>query len=446
MYKIGIGVTVHNRNEIAEKSIKQIKKFAPKGAKIVVVDDGSEVAIKGATYRFEQNVGIPKAKNKCFELLDDCDYIFLFDDDCYPIKDGWHLPYIESGINHLNFTFDKLSNGRHNGNRKIIQRGNLIEYANPCGVMMMFTKKCLQVVGGFDSAYGKYGYEHPDLSNRIYKAGLIPARFLDIPNSQEYFYSLDQHMEVKSSVPALERAQSIKKNRILYNSPIKEIYKPYKEFENNIILTTYFTSVVDNQRDAKWQPDLSAIDVLINSVEANGCKLVLLHDCFDKKIGEKVKTSVNPYFQRWISIYEYLEANPKIDNVFCVDATDVEMLKNPFNEMKRGVLYTGDEQTVINNKWLVQHHQHEILKPFYRDYAKMKLLNAGVLGGSAYLVKDFCLNMKRFFETYGDMYSDMAAFNYVAYLVYGSKIRHGIQINTPFKSYTKNKISWFKHK
>ena len=59
---IGIGITTHNRRSTALHAIREIKRLAPQGSKVVVVDDASDVPFPGADYRFEQNAGIAKAK------------------------------------------------------------------------------------------------------------------------------------------------------------------------------------------------------------------------------------------------------------------------------------------------------------------------------------------------------------------------------------------------
>ena len=94
--KIGIGITTHNRYDIFKKSYDEINRFLPSGAVLVVVDDASDTPVKEATFRFNENVGIAKAKNKCFELLYDsgCEHFFLFDDDCYPLVEDWYKPYM----------------------------------------------------------------------------------------------------------------------------------------------------------------------------------------------------------------------------------------------------------------------------------------------------------------------------------------------------------------
>ena len=86
---IGIGITTYNRERILKSTIENIKKFTKSKYKLVIVDDGSVTSVKDATYRFNTNQGSPVSKNKCIELLEGCEHIFLFDDDTYPIKEGW---------------------------------------------------------------------------------------------------------------------------------------------------------------------------------------------------------------------------------------------------------------------------------------------------------------------------------------------------------------------
>lgn len=60
---IGIGITTHNRQNLFNKSFEEIKRLAPKGATIVVVDDASTTPNPHATYRFNKNVGISVERN-----------------------------------------------------------------------------------------------------------------------------------------------------------------------------------------------------------------------------------------------------------------------------------------------------------------------------------------------------------------------------------------------
>ena len=187
--KVGIGITTFNRKEVFEKTLSEIKKYTPKDFKIIVVDDGSDIPVKNSDFRFEVNQGSPIAKNKCFELLEDCDHIFLFDDDIYPTCHNWWKPYIESKEPHLNYTFKYVSD--YWEGHKICD--------NPNGCMMYYDKIVLEKVGGFDTGFYKYGYWHGSMSCRIYNAGLTSFPFMDIEGSENLFYCLDEHKKIQSA-------------------------------------------------------------------------------------------------------------------------------------------------------------------------------------------------------------------------------------------------------
>lgn len=177
---IGIAVTTYNRNEATTKTLKHIKKYMPKDAILVVVDDGSDVVHPEVTYRFEKNQGTPIAKNKCFELLYDagCEHLFLFDNDCYPIVKDWHLPYINSGEVHLNFSPRAKI-------KKVIDHLVVSPQANGC--MMYYNRCVLDVVGGVDTRFKFYGGWHNSLTRRIYNAGLTSYQCMDVLGSEKLF-------------------------------------------------------------------------------------------------------------------------------------------------------------------------------------------------------------------------------------------------------------------
>lgn len=460
MPRIGIGITTHNRYEIFTKSLQEITRYSP-GCKIVVVDDASAKPVSEATYRFNTNVGIAAAKNKCFELLDDCEHIFLFDDDCYPKVAEWWKPYVESPEPHLMYIFKDFSGTQKlNDTTTLYQDGNIRAFSHCRGVMCYFHRSCLEKVGGMDPIFGKWGWEHPDLSNRIFNAGLTTFRFADVPGSEQLLYSADEHQAVATTVKGSERAAQIAKNQSIYDSRKDScMYVPYRQKEN-ILITTYFTGVPDPQRNSKWQPKPEDLQPLISSLK--GQKLVVLHDCLDIPDTVNVKyvrveTSINPYFQRWVSYQAYMKANIQtIDKVFCIDATDIEMLKNPFSQVIDGALYTGDELEVVGCQWLVQHHKHPDLQRFFQEYKDYQLVNAGVMGGDVHTVLAFIKDMVDFyFNAESDAFhlkrvgageTDMGAFNFIAYTRYHDKLKHGMFVNTEFKANKANNVSWFKHK
>lgn len=455
---IGIGLTTHNRNEVLKKSISFHKKHLPKGAKLVVVDDASDVRVK-SDFRFEHNAGIAAAKNKCLELLEGCEHIFLFDDDTWPIANDWHLPYIESGIKHLSFTFPFLVSGRANGRKLIGYKYGLNEYASPCGCMLYIHRDVIYSIGGFDVDYPQWGMEHVDYSNRAFNMGLTPARYLDVKNSLDLFYSLDHYQEVTGSVSRNVRKYTIPENKARFkrNERSKE-YMPYKNSTNGILLAAYFNSVEDSQRGVKWEVDLSRLGTLIESCKKNGVDYRIFHDCFDidneKFIKLEGSKDYAPNVYRWLVFEEWLSEN-YYDNVFMVDSTDVEVLRNPFVSLNPNKLYVGNEWNMkVDNLWMKK-RQEQLLKSLrdYRDViyrnGKQTLLNCGITGGSYDMVMSYLGHRVKIHKEHTKAVvgsTDMAVFNYIIWKYFKEQFTSGLKVNTRFKQNEYNQVSFFRHK
>lgn len=456
---IGIGYTTRNRRETALKAISECKKFLPKGAKFVVIDDGSDVPFPDADFRFVTNAGISRAKNKALELLVGCDHIFLFDDDCWPIVKGWELPYIESGENHLSFTFNKLINGRSNGNEVINDNKKIAFYQNPCGCMLYFTRGCIDSVGGFDVGYKIYGYEHVDLSRRINNAGLTDHKFMDVSGSLILFHSEDYYSNVSSSVPKAYRFFRDENKKLFDQNKDFSGFMPYKYNPENAVLSAYFNYSEDGQRGVIWDADIKQLWPLINSCQKNYCRLVIFHngliDPPNYEGVEFVKVSpgnYSPNVYRWFCFLDYLKSNP-FGKVFMTDSTDVEMLRNPFNDMQSGLIYSGYEEKETDNNWMKSKQEPLLTIPDYRqviESVKEPLLNCGLVGGSYGIVLSVLEKWTSIHNefTNGILKStDMSVYNYTLRKHFSNIINFGDHINTKFKQYeTENKTAWFKHK
>lgn len=463
--KIGIAISTHNRYEIFKKTYDEMKRFAPPNSIIVVVDDASDKPCPEATFRFDKNVGIARTKNKCFELLynEGCDHYFLFDDDCWPQMEDWYVPYVESREPHLNYVFEQFKSQnapRLNDTIVIYRDSKIVAYSHARGCMCYYKRVCLEKVGGMDTIYGKWGYEHPSLSNRIYNAGLTSFRYMDVPNSDKLIYSLDEHNgNTTSTVIGAERQKWIARNSKIYDETKNQFYYvPFKE-KRNIVLTCLFSNVDDPQRPKPMPADKAILKPLIDSM--SGQDIVILSDGIESgKEGNvefiKVETFVrNVYFQRWVSYYRYLlEHRDSIDKVFITDGSDVIMLRNPFEKMKDGILYVGDEPNMTGCEWMVKNHPHKDLQAFIVGNTDV-LLNAGLCGGSVDVVIEFLNKFLSFyFQSVSDTHFykfegcgvDMGVFNYIARKYFEDRLIHGTQVNTVFKDEKANNVSFFKHK
>ena len=190
--KIGIGVTTYKRVKHFELFSEQVEKYTSK-------DSGITYAV--ALDTLGERKGIAYRKNECLRALKDCDYIFLFDDDCFPIKEGWANFFINahkaSGQHHFLYlketpTIKKISNWTN-----FVKNETYINIYNNCGGAFMFlTKEAIEKVGAFDERFGLYGFEHAQYSDRIHLAGLTPmGKYLSPAGAGEYIYAMDYRSE-----------------------------------------------------------------------------------------------------------------------------------------------------------------------------------------------------------------------------------------------------------
>jgi glycosyltransferase involved in cell wall biosynthesis len=205
MYTVGIGITTRNRVDLLEKACSSIKQFTEcKDVKLIVVDDSDSdtqhlseaVSNKHGFNYYHGGVrkGIAGAKNVCLRNLKDCDFVFLFDDDCFPIQFGWDTyvinAHLKTGIHHFNLLDEKIHGIRqkHAFDDIIITHHNILG-----GVMMFLTKQIVESVGAFNHNYGIYGYEHASYTYRAFRTGLCGrfGLYLSIEGLQDYLLSLD---------------------------------------------------------------------------------------------------------------------------------------------------------------------------------------------------------------------------------------------------------------
>ena len=474
--KIGVAITTHGREEVTRETVKRWKTMLPRGAEFIIVDDGSPTPYPEADFRFEKNVGIARAKNKCIELLEDLGVtdFFLSDNDLFPTHKDWYKPYINSPEPHLSYQFHDLSGPVKLRDMDVIYKDeNHVAYTGQRGCLLYYSGEVFHAVGGFDPIYGRALYEHSDLANRIYAAGMTTWRYADVANSHRYWYSMDEHSEVTRTIPEKELKELIQRNVEIHNIRRNTGYQGYVEYREqprgsrNILITTLLTTNVDPQRGVKWPADASVLSPWLESVERFDINGVVLADELKKlprgysntEVVNVPPSKMNVYYQRWLHIYQYLRDNEDIQWVWCTDGSDVEILRDPFEDMTTGRLYVGYEPSKVGTQWMKNNHPAKRLQNFININQNKTMLNAGVVGGD----RDSVMKLARgIVQEYDDAecdrffkidntpskseVGDMAAFNKVVYEKFSANYETGPRIVTEFKAYTDNGTAIFKHK
>ena len=212
--RVGIGISTTANRNVLQTTFPAWANFLPDDARIEVYPDND----------WE---GVATVKNRLLEILEDCEHIFLADDDVMPIKEGWHLPYINSGQKHLMYNF-RLPNKPKTDMQEIHRDDKITAWTHTRGALLYIHRSVLDVVGGFDTRYN-FDFFHPDFSNRVHNAGLTPYRSMDVPNSSELFYCLDQDGKIESSVPdKIRKANSAKDYRLYKENRQSKAYMEYK--------------------------------------------------------------------------------------------------------------------------------------------------------------------------------------------------------------------------
>lgn len=466
---VGIAISTHQRPEVLKRAIEQHMKYLPSGALVVVIDDGSKPAAvvpDGVQLlRHETSLGIVASKNASLSALMDagCEHLFLWDDDAWPIADGWHLPYIESPEPHLAYQFlDLAGRNKLNDIAALYCDEQHVAYTGQRGVMLYYHRSAIEKVGGFDPVYGRGMYEHSDLALRIHNAGLTTWAYADVTGSEKLIHSLDEHEAVERSVPRPDRQALVERNVKIHNERRDAGFTGYVEFrqQRDAVITTLLTSQPDPQRGSRMQPDPAALTTWAKSIR--GADAVVLADQLTSAPdGAQLVTvpdvAMNIYFRRWLHIWQHLRDHPEYRFVWCTDGTDVEMLSAPWEEMLSGKVYVGSEPKTYADTWAKKNHPERIYQQFLEQYRNDVMLNAGLLGGIREDVMAFAHGIIRLYyriESYrfwkkeqaNAAVGDMIAFGIVA-KSFGDRIVTGPRIHTVFKTEGIGKEgAWWKHK
>ncbi|HVI60119.1 MAG TPA: glycosyltransferase [Luteimonas sp.] len=453
----GIAITTRNRPEILADTLAAFARHTPPDVPVLVIDDASSVPVPHAAHRFARNRGIAAAKNKGMELLAAAgvEHLFLFDDDTRPCADRWWDPYVVSNEPHLMHNFTHWANGEPVGDDRVwFDDGVHRAHVAPRGCMLYAHRGVLDAVGGMDTAFGQWGYEHGDWSNRIHAAGLTTWRYGDVCGSEGLIHSLDRHVHLNGgharTVPAETRQALLGPNKARHDAQRDQaLYREYRDVPppgtRDVVLTAYFSGVYDPQRGRAWRTDVAELIPLFESLRGRDVQ-VIHNDLPETVPGIRVGGIHSPYFDRWRFYYGWLRAHPEVRYAWCVDATDVVCLRDPFSDLRAGVLYVGSELATVGIDWMRKHHPE--YAGWIDQHRDEQLLNCGLVGGDRATVMALCQRMMR---EYGDRAIagctptlDMGAFNVAARAF---QYETGSRIHTVFRRFDRgNTTAMWAHK
>src|SRR5690606_27463238 len=151
--RIRVTMTTQNRNDVLDATGEKMKAVAPATVPELVVDDVSICPGEGAVFRASEIVVNARAKNKAMEVMyviPDVDHFFLFDDDAWPLVEGWWRPYVESPEPHLMAIFDKPKGATKSQVEVLYRDDRHVAYHATRGYMLYAHRSVLDRVGGMD--------------------------------------------------------------------------------------------------------------------------------------------------------------------------------------------------------------------------------------------------------------------------------------------------------
>ena len=168
--------------------------------------------------------------------LQNCDHVFLFEDDLKPTKKGWDSLYInvhkESGIGLFNYCPKWVHDAETKPKNEIkVASGTVVmEYTHVAQIMSM-TKTTLQKVGALDPEYIGYGYEHCDYTRRCVIAGLFPRNgYPFIKETWDYTQMLD----VPNTTTDSDRKPQLEHNGRVYGKGVPRLFIPFTDIEKKL--------------------------------------------------------------------------------------------------------------------------------------------------------------------------------------------------------------------
>lgn len=229
---IGIGILSYNRASTLRRLVDSILRTTDlRQTTIFISDDASDTPdMRAALDEFAANnnlvvlrnstrLGVAGNSNRLLRCLSRFDYGMILNDDVEVLAPGWDRFYFEAmnktGLHH--FIYRQPGVYGADGGSVTSKNGvtlNVVQ-ERPHGAVLAFTNTMLNSVGFFNEAYGLYGMEHVDWSQKAWELGLQERGFFDADGSNRYFMLHTDGSAVGNRQELLRGARQVFANRVV---------------------------------------------------------------------------------------------------------------------------------------------------------------------------------------------------------------------------------------
>jgi len=230
----------------------------------------------------------------------------------------------------------------------------------------------------------------------------------------------------------------------------------------NYVFASFLNKKNCPQRNIQWPSDYKLVLPLIKTVLKNSnAEIIIFHDnlqnvpnmprCHFKQVDISQKFAVT--VERWFHYLHEIKNNEKIENLFMVDSTDVLMLNNAFEAMKKNTLYCGSEyRWKVGDRWLKKRTKKFNIIDYNKiinENSNKTMLNAGIVGADRNTIITFLERLTSLHNIHSQdiiLSLDMPIFNYTIFKFFKEFYETGSVVHTPYKDNITQSQSWWKHK
>lgn len=329
---IGVGVLSYNRSGSLRRLIDCITRHTDLRRTTVFVSDDASDDHHTVTFldelatnpnfvvlRNDRRLGIAGNSNRLLRCLARFRYGLLLNDDVEVVAPGWEKFYPDamdrSGMHHLIHRQVGVY-GAVKGT-PVTKGGVQLQKVDdkPHGAVLAFDSTYLEKVGYFDEAYGLYGMEHVDWSQRAWEMAGQDQGFFDVAESDSFFRvhaevsAVQQRSELLGQARAVFAARQPRRVEPSPESAVPEIsyVVPFRNFER----TESIRTVVNNIRAQRFPV------VHIIMVEQDSSSKLDIDSC--QPVNHHLVTASNPLFNKAMAFNRGVASSP-CDMVIMHDA------------------------------------------------------------------------------------------------------------------------------